>query len=70
MPLAEIRNAAFYVLCSAGGAPADEIAREVARLFGFQRMGSRVASRMSAGVRRLVQNGWAAESAGRIVAVR
>jgi hypothetical protein len=67
LPSAELRNATLHVLRSSGGAPADDVAREVARLFGFQRMGTRVAARMSAGVRALLDAGGAEERAGRLV---
>lgn len=70
LPLAEVRNAALHVLRTSGGAPADEVAKEVARLFGFQRMGARVAGRVNAGVRALVEAGWAEERGGRVTATK
>lgn len=66
---AEARNAAGHLLREAGGMPADELAKEMARLFGFQRMGTRVAERMREGLKRLIQEGGAEERGGRVVAV-
>ncbi len=68
--LAEVRNAARHLLRQAGGMPREELTKEMARAFGFQRSGSRVAERMREGLKRLIQEGGAEERGGRVVAVR
>ncbi len=67
IPLAEVRNAARHLLQQAGSMPAEDLAKQMARAFGFQRMGPRVAERMRDGVKRLIQEGNAEERGGRIM---
>jgi very-short-patch-repair endonuclease len=69
IPLAEVRNAARQLLRQSGSIPADELTKEMARAFGFQRMGQRVAERMREGLKRLIREGHAEERGGRVVVV-
>jgi len=54
LPVEEISNAALYLLRQHISAPEDEFAREVGRLFGFQRAGHFILERMRMGIQRLV----------------
>lgn len=55
LPVEEIANAALHLLESHMSAPMDELVRETARLFGFQRVGHLVETRMRTGLQHLVQ---------------
>ena len=57
LPLEEIGNAAVHILESHMSAPLDELVRETARLFGFQRVGRVVQERIRKGIERLVERG-------------
>jgi len=60
LPLEEICNAARHLLASHVSAPVEDLARELARTFGYQRMGSAIRDRMLAGIDLLVAEGGAA----------
>jgi very-short-patch-repair endonuclease len=53
----EVANAALHLLEGHLSAPVDELVRETARLFGFQRVGRLVDERMRAGIETLVGRG-------------
>ncbi|MEX2374101.1 MAG: DUF3320 domain-containing protein, partial [Dehalococcoidia bacterium] len=55
LPLEEVANAAHHILASHFSAPMDELVRETARLFGFQRLGRIVDERMRMGIELLVE---------------
>jgi very-short-patch-repair endonuclease len=57
LPLEEIGNAAVYLLERDMSAPFDELVRETARLFGFQRVGRVVAERNRKAIENLVERG-------------
>jgi hypothetical protein len=57
IPLEEIRNAALYLLERHISAPRKELAREIARLFGFHRTGNVVEERMQKGIANLIKSG-------------
>jgi hypothetical protein len=50
IPVEELANALLYLLEDHRGAPSDELIRETARLFGFQRLGRIVETRIQQGV--------------------
>lgn len=56
LPLEEVANAAQHLLESHMSAPLEELVRETARLFGFQRVGSVVDERMRKGIEHLVHS--------------
>ena len=55
LPLEEIDNAAHHILASHFSAPMDELVRETAKLFGFQRLGRIVDERMRMGIELLIE---------------
>jgi hypothetical protein len=57
LPLEEIGNAAAHLLEHHMSAPLDEVVRETARLFGFQRVGRVVDERIQKGIESLVGRG-------------
>ena len=57
LPLEEIGNAALHLLEHHMSAPVDELVREIARLFGFQRVGRVVDERIRKGIEGLVHRG-------------
>jgi very-short-patch-repair endonuclease len=57
LPLEEIGNAAVHLLEHHMSAPLDELVRETARLFGFQRVGRVVDERIRKGIEALVERG-------------
>ncbi len=67
IPPEEIRNAALAVLETQVSVPQDDLAREVGRQFGYQRMGPAARDRMLAGIELCVANGSASKSADSIV---
>ena len=69
LPLQEVANAAHDVLRKSIRMPAEDLARETARLFGFQRMGTKVSKRMHAGISRLIEDGRAAHKGEQVVLV-
>jgi very-short-patch-repair endonuclease len=62
LPLEEIANAAAEILQRQISVPAEDLARETGRLFGFARFGTKVAVRMRDGVALLVQTSRATSS--------
>ncbi len=62
LPLEEIANAMVDVLSDHVSAPADELIRETARLFGFRRTGRVVEERMRLGVELLKRRGKVVQS--------
>ena len=67
IPPEEAANAARVVLERNIGLPLEDLVRETARLFGFQRVGPVVKLRMEEGVRLLVRRGNAVERDGKVV---
>jgi very-short-patch-repair endonuclease len=57
LPLEEIGNAAVHLLEHHMSAPVDEVVREIARLFGFHRLGRVVDERIRRGIESLVGRG-------------
>ena len=66
LPLEEIGNAIVHVLEHNMGAPQDELAREVARIFGFDRLGPVVAERMHSAINALLDRGIAGSKSGTV----
>jgi len=66
LPLAEIRNAGRFILERDLALPRDELARELARLFGYQRTGRFLSGRLRRGVDRMLADGVAEEVDGSI----
>ena len=62
LPLEEVANAALHVVRTHVAAPAEDIIREVARLFAFQRTGRVVEERVRLGLDLLVARGKVARS--------
>lgn len=62
----EVAAAARHVLRAQVSLPHDDLVREVARLFGFQRLGQGVAAHMAMGIRLLVESGMAIERNGSV----
>lgn len=60
LPDVEIANAAAWILAQQLSLDVDDLLREVARLFGYARLGSTVKARMDVGLRALVARGEAA----------
>jgi hypothetical protein len=67
LPPEEVGNAALHLLESHLSAPVDELVRETARLFGFQRVGRVVDERIRRGIEALVQSGRARREEGSVV---
>jgi hypothetical protein len=67
LPPEEVGNAALHLLESHLSAPLDELIRETARLFGFQRVGRVVDERIRRGIEALVQSGRARREEGSVV---
>ena len=57
IPPIEIANAAERLLARQISLPEEDLERELARTFGFSRMGSRVRAAMNAGITRLESRG-------------
>ena len=66
LPLEEIGNAVAHLLDLHGSAPLDEVVRETARLFGFQRVGRVVEERIRKAIEGLVAKGSAGCDAGMV----
>jgi very-short-patch-repair endonuclease len=69
LPVEEVANAVLFLLRQHISAPEKELARETGRLFGFQRTGGRVESRIQAGIELLMQRG-AARRDGTTIALQ
>jgi uncharacterized protein DUF3320 len=69
VPPEEIANAAEALLADAGSLEREALAREVARVFGVQRLGANVRDALDAGLDLLVAEGRAVSRDDRIVAV-
>ncbi len=67
LPPEEIANAALYVLQQQVSLPMEDLVRETARLFGFQRTGINVEKLIRAGVERLFARGKAIVQDGMVV---
>jgi len=67
IPPIEIANAARWILASDVSLPAEDLEREVARLFGIRRLGSNVREAMAAGIALLEARGGARRDGDRIV---
>lgn len=68
IPLPELTNAVVYTLRVQFGMPRDELAREVARLFGLQRMTTRVVETIGQAIDAAISRRLASESDGRVTA--
>jgi len=66
LPLEEIGNAVVHLLERNMSAPRDELVRETARLFGFERVGHVVAERIHKAIDALVERGIAGSEGGTI----
>ena len=69
LPIEELANAALYVVREHVGAPVEEVVREVARLFAFQRTGRVVEERITSGLEMLIERGKVVRSDSGLVAV-
>lgn len=67
LPPEEIANAALYVLRGQVSLPVEELVREVAHLFGYQRIGPNVDRCLRVGIELLVRRGGAVEQDGAVV---
>ncbi len=67
LPPEEVANAAQYVLHGQISLPADDLVRELARLFGYQRIGQNVDRILRAGIAVLIERGGAEEQDGVVV---
>ncbi len=66
IPLAELTNAVVHTLRVQFGMPRDELMREVARLFGLQRMTTRVVETIGQAIDAAIRRGLACERDGRV----
>jgi hypothetical protein len=57
LPVEELANALLYLLEDHRSAPSEELIRETARLFGFQRLGRIVVTRIQRGIIVLAERG-------------
>jgi very-short-patch-repair endonuclease len=69
LPVEEVANVAFFLLRQHISAPEKELVRETGRLFRFRRRGTKVESRMQAGIELLIQRG-AARRDGTTIAIQ
>lgn len=69
IPLVELANAVRHVLEQHVSLPAEDLAREAARLFGCARLGSKVRDRMDRAIRLVVRRGKAERDSGAVTVV-
>ncbi|PIE25582.1 MAG: hypothetical protein CSA62_00820 [Planctomycetota bacterium] len=67
LPLPELVNAGLAVLATELALSRDDLAREMARRFGFSRMGRRLEEAMQRGIDQLLEQGGAKEEGGRVL---
>ena len=67
LPPEEIANAAQHLLNQHISLPMDDLVRETARLFGYQRTGPRVEHAMSRGIALLLRRHTAREEGGMVI---
>jgi hypothetical protein len=67
IPLVEIVNAAAFVLRGQVSMPAEDLVRETAKLFGFQRTGAAIQARISEAIERLVEDNQIRHDSGMLV---
>ena len=67
IPMAEIVNGTAFILRGQISMPPEDLVRETAKLFGFQRTGSAIQARISEAIERLVRDNSIREDSGRLV---
>lgn len=67
IPLVEVINATAFVLRGQVSMPAEDLMRETAKLFGFQRTGASIQARISEAIERLVEDGQIRRESDRLV---
>ncbi len=67
IPMAEIVNGTAFILRGQISMPSEDLVRETAKLFGFQRTGSAIQARISEAIERLVRDNSIREDSGRLV---
>ncbi|MGB0767818.1 MAG: DUF3320 domain-containing protein, partial [Phycisphaeraceae bacterium] len=66
LPQVELRNACALVLAEQFGLPREDLVREAAKRFGFNRTTQRIADRFNQAIDRLIASGQAKEADGRV----
>ena len=69
LPVEEVANAMLFILRQNLSASEEDLVRGTGRLFGFDRVGTRVAARMQAGVRLLIKRGAIIQDGGLLTPV-